>query len=338
MRKPINPGNNPEQGLNPCNEKSPLQYPVNIDQPPPYCPPDPLVDSQSNVPDRHKLFGITEKTLPNQTGLGYSALCDPMQTGHIVNDIPDGTKRTTIYRYAQAVRGCDEAMLDLFKDIVVINDSNGEYFPVPIMYATQERAVAYILQDNMRKDDSAVVDRIRLPIMSIYNSGMEYDMNRYAYHKAIDYGRDMRPDFKPGFTVKEQFERDTVFGFARGIPVNITYNLYAWTMYLEDMNQIIEQIILKFSPIAYIRVRGINWEIGVKLGSIANNLNIEPGDKTNRVVKYQFNLTAEAYIPQPINRKKAVLKNKIDFFNQIEERNIIEVLDRLEDSVREIEG
>ena len=50
------------------------------------------------------------------------------------------------------------------------------------------------------------------------------------------------------------------------------------------MNQILEQILLKFSPIAYIRVRGVPWETGVKLDSIANNLDVEPGDQNIRVV------------------------------------------------------
>lgn len=334
MRKPVNDGVNPEQNLNPCNDKSPLVYPYNIDPPPPYCPPDIPEATQTTVPGRESLFRMNDMPSPTKTGLGYSAVCDPMQTGQIVNDIPDNTDRTTIYRYSQAIRGCDEAMLDLFKNVVILNDE-GASFPVPVIYATQERAVAYILQDNIRKDDSAVVDRIRLPIMSVYLAGVELDLKRYTFHKALDYGRSLRPDFKPGYTINEKRQRDTVFGIAKGIPVHLSYNLFVWTMFLEDMNQIVEQVITKFSPLAYIRVRGIQWEVGVKLDSIANNLNIEPGDKANRVVKYQFNFTAEAYIPQPIARKKAVLKTQVDVFDNTTEENITEVLNRIEEAVED---
>lgn len=331
MRTPVNPGNNPNQTLNPCNEKSPLQYPVDIDPVPTNC--DPELSQKSvlrisdilNLKDQHKM-----------TGVGQSGLCDPMQTGQIVNDLTT-PNRNVIYRYSQALRGCDEAMKQLFENIVVIAD-DGEYFPVPIIYATQERAVAYIMQDNMRKDNSAVVDRIRLPIMSIYSSSMEFNQSRYVFHQALDYGRRLRPDFAPGYATKETYERDTVFGVARGVPIDIGYTLSIWTMHLEDMNQILEQVITKFSPMAYIKVRDINWEIGVKLNSIANNINVEPGDKAHRVVKYQFNLTAEAYIPQPIVRRKAVLKTKMDVFDNIDEKNITEVLDRLEDAVGELKN
>jgi hypothetical protein len=124
---------------------------------------------------------------------------------------------------------------------------------------------------------------------------------------------------------------------ARGIPVNKTYTLTAWTMYMEDIDQILEQIILKFSPVAYIRIRGVNWETIVTLDSIANNVDYEPGDQNQRIIKFEFNLTARAYIPQPMVRNKSVLKTKVDFYNDVDEQKITEVLGRLEDSVENVE-
>jgi hypothetical protein len=241
-----------------------------------------------------------------------------------------------LYRYSKSLRGCDEAMVDMFSKLVVI-DEDGKAHKVPILWGTQERAVTWILQDNVRKDGSLVVERIRLPVLAIYSSGMDFDQTRYTYHKALDYMRRLRPDNKPGFTAKEKFERDTVFGVARGIPINKTYTLTAWTMYMEDMDQILEQIMLKFSPIAYIQVRGINWETAVNLDSIANNVDYEPGDQNQRIIKFEFNLTAKAYIPQPIVRNKSVLATKTDFYNNVNEDKITEALDKLEDSVDKIE-
>jgi hypothetical protein len=149
--------------------------------------------------------------------------------------------------------------------------------------------------------------------------------------------RDLRPDGKPGFTVDEKYERDTVFGVARGLPINISYNLLVWTLYVATMDKIEEQIILKFSPVAYINVRGVQWEVIVTLDSIANNINYEPGDQKQRIVKYQFNMTAQTYIPQPIVRKKAVLKTRVDIHNSIEPEEITETLGRLEQAVEELE-
>ena len=175
-------------------------------------------------------------------------------------------------------------------------------------------------------------------LLAISSTDFQYDTNRYTYHQALDYMRGLRPDNKPGFTIPEKgLERSTVFGRARGIPVNVTYTLIAWTLYIEDMNQILEQILLKFSPIAYIRVRGVAWECVAKLDSIANNLDTEPGDQAIRVVKFQFNITAETYIPQPLVRKKAVLKTNVEFVDGMTEDEITTVMARLEEAVKELE-
>lgn len=332
--KLVNPGNHPDQSLNPCNDISPQAESVNQDGPEPYCP-----DPDAVEPNQKHIDGVTESWLRDasmkKTGFGAGNNCDPMMTGQIVNDLGK-PNRNTIYRYSKALRGCDEAILDLFSDLVVI-DEMGKAHPVPIVWATQERAVAHILGDNVRKDNSGVVDRIRLPIMAVHNNAITFAQDRYIYHQATDYLRRYREDRKPGFTIKENLhDRDTIFGVARGIPIDVGYTIYAWTFYLEDMNQIIEQMLLKFSPIAYIRVRGVSWETIVKMDSISNNLNVEPGDQDIRVIKFEFNLTAQTYIPQPVVRKKAVLKIDVDIQNSTRPENITDTLARLEEAVEEL--
>lgn len=317
----VNPGNHQQKGLDGCVPNSPVESPRDSDGPPKDCPGPKGLGS-----------GWLEEAASSKVGLGKQAQCDPMQTGQVVNNAAD-PDRDVIYRYSKAIRGCDEAMVDLFNNVVVL-DEDGKAHKVPIIWGTQERAVAWMLQDNTKKDGSLVVERIRLPMMAIYSSGIEFDQARYTYHQALDYLRDYSN--KPGFQSKEKHEMDTVFGTAKGIPVNKTYTLMAWTLYMEDVDQILEQIILKFSPVAYIRVRGIRWETVVTLDSIANNLDYEPGDQNQRVIKYEFNLTARAYIPQPMVRKKSVLSTKVDFHNSVDEKEIREVLARMEDGVENL--
>lgn len=328
--------------LVPCNEPGPIKD-LNKDLPPPYCDEqeldcnkEPILESQKEVTGRD--FSWLQKLPSSQkTGIGQNATCDPMQTGNISNNqrTPE-TDYTTLYKYAKSIRGTDEAMMDLFGDIIVIDEGNKEH-PVPIVPATQEKAVAYILNENVRNDDSLVVDRIRLPIMAIHSSGITFDQKRYVYHKAVDYLRDTKGN--PGFTGKEgsNDKRSTVFGVAKGIPVDIQYTLWVWTMHREDMNQIIEQIIPKFSPIAYIRVRGVSWEIGVKLDSVANNIATDPGDKKYHIFKYQITMTVQTYIPQPLVRKKAVLKTKIELVNSVDDTEVTEVIGRLESALKELQ-
>lgn len=314
----VNPGNHQQKGLDGCAPNSPLETSRNREGPPDDCPGPKGLGS-----------GWLEEAASSKVGLGREGQCDPVQTGRIVQDMED-PNRKVVYRYSKAIRGCDEAMVDLFNNIVVL-DEDGRAHKVPIIWGTQERAVAWMLQDNTKKDGSLVVDRIRLPMMAIYSSGMDFDQSRYTYHKAVDYVREISG--RPGMHAKERWDRDTVFGTTRGLPVNKTYTLMVWTMYMEDMDQILEQVVLKFSPVAYIRVRGIRWETVVTLDSIANNVDYEPGDQNQRVIKYEFNLTAQAYIPQPMTRDKSVLSTKVDFYNSVDEKEIKEVLARVEEGV-----
>lgn len=313
-----------------CDPKASFPDP-NLDPPANFCANqnDP---ANTRVVNDDSLNWLKDQTM-KKTGFGARQDCDPMQRGQIVNDVekPD---RNVLYRYSKSIRGTDEAMIDMFRNVIVI-DEDGKAWPIPIMFGPPEKAVAAILQDNVRKDETLVVNRIKLPMMALTQTNIEYDLNRYTYHKALDFLRGR--DGKPGYTIAEKYNRDTIFGMARGIPVNIGYTLTCWTLYREDMNQMIEQIMTKFSSLAYIQVTGVRWEVPVKLDSVANNLNAEPGNQAIRVIKYEFNMTAQTYIPQPIERKKAVLNMKIDIVDGITEEEITEVLARIEEKVKELE-
>lgn len=317
----------------------------NIDEAPPFCRPQEYEESSGTI-DKKPFFSsqkdvasqdmswLEDKNI-NKMGQGFSALCDPQQTGHIINAQGlSPINPNVVYRYSRTLRGTDEAMQDLFRDLVVEDDA-GKAHNVPIIWGTQEKAVAAILQNNVRKDESLVVDRIKLPMLAIHASDYSYNQKRFIYHKAVDYLRDYKNDWKPTFTTNEKFQKDTVFGVTRGIPIDVGYKLYAWTLYEEDMNMIFEQIVGKFSPIAYIRVRGISLEIGVALNSISSAVTFEPGDKDIRVFKYEFSMTAETFIAQPIVRKKSVLKTRIEINDSPYEEDITQVLSRLDEAVKD---
>jgi hypothetical protein len=322
--------NNMSQLDNPCDPPIPPPK-IILDPIPPYCRDEPE-ESLKGEPGEELswLLKNSEEVRSN----GNNALCDPMQKGFIINE-QDGLRNpSTVYRYTKALRGCDEAMQDLFRDLVVL-DEQGRAHNVPIIWGTQEKAVVAILQQNVRQDNSTVVDRIRLPMLAIHSTGEQFDASRYAYHKAVNYLRDRQGN--PSFTIKERVSKDTVFGMAKGIPINKSYTLYAWTLYREDMNQIVEQVVSKFSLLAYIRVRGVSWEIGVKLDEIGNNIEVDPGDQAIQVYKYQFNMTAETYIPQPLIRKKSALNINTEFFDSVDDLSIKKVVDRLEEAVKELQ-
>lgn len=294
-----------------CNNATPLSDSLNEDKAKLNC-----------NSDNDSLF----KDVGKKKKIGINATTDPMQSGSIINDITGPVNNKVINRYSNALRGCYQGMCDLFKNIIVL-DEDGKAHPIPLVQGSQEKAVAAILQNNVRKDNSLVVDRPVLPMMSIISTEVTPDMSRYIYHKAkINF----KNEFGENELRKELKEKDTIFGYARGIPVNLGYSLTIWTLYIEDMNQILEQIILKFSPLAYIKIQNVPWEVCVSLDSLANNLDKEVADKSVRVIKYQINFTAKSYIPQPIIRNKTVLKIKNDFYNSTNIDEINQIYSRKE--------
>lgn len=323
--------NHPQRDLNNCGERNSFGTP-NLDTAPGYCSNPEGPDTNKRAINDESLNWLKDQSM-KKTGYGAKVDCDPMQRGLIINDVAS-PERTVLYRYSKAIRGTDEAMLDLFNNVVVI-DEDGKAWGIPVIFGPPEKAVAAIVQDNVRKDETLVVDRLKLPMLALSQTSIEYDLQRYTYHKALNYFRG--PDGKPGKTLREKQDRDTVLGFAKGIPINLGYTLTAWTMYREDMNQIVEQILTKFSQLAYIRVTGVPWEVTVKLDSIANNLSAEPGNQAIRIIKFEFNFTTQSYIPQPIERKKAILNTKIDFVDGLSEEEIAEVMAKIETSIKDLE-
>jgi hypothetical protein len=315
MTAPLDPCQNPDQQLKEI-----------LDNASPYCE-----DSEHSLKDVSLLDDENKKT-----GYGHEAnSCDPMLSGQLVEDLRKKPNRDVIYKYWKSLYGTNEAMKELFSDISVLSVT-GEAVPIPIIWGTQEKAVAAIIQSNVRQDSSLVVNRIKLPMLAIIDTGLNVNYDRYLYHKALNYMRENSVVGKPGVTESEIYEKDTVFGFARGIPVDVEYQLTAWTLYKEDMDQIIEQIIRKFSQVAYIRVQGINnWEVIVKLESIANNIENEPGDQAIRVVKYQFGMKAETFISQPIVRKKSILSTKIDIVDSSSNDDVTRVIQRIENAIND---
>lgn len=324
------------KSLNDCAEPF-EQPPKNLDPVMPHCVPDKteLESCRETPPVFYKDVADLDDLRVRKSGLGEGYNCDPMQAGRITNSKDSDPDH--IYRYAQGLRAIDEAIMDLFSNLQVADDF-GKIHTVPVIMGGQEAAVAVVLKSNVRKDNTLVTDRIRLPIMALSDGAPNQDMSRYIYHKALNYRR-RSIDGKPGVTVSERWERDTVLGFTRGIPVNIDYTLSIWTMYKTDMKQILEQVLQKLTPVGYIRLQGVpDSDNIVKLKSIANNEERETEPGAKRVIKAEVSMEVEAFIPQPIARKKAVLSTKIDIVDGLSEEEITFVIGRLEEVVEEFKN
>lgn len=205
------------------------------------------------------------------------------------------SERDYVKRYSRIFRAANSAVLKLFSDVQILGP-NDELSAVPTRFGTPERAVAALVSEASSPEGN--VQRVKLPAMALSPLGIEFDQTRFTFHEAWMSGW--------GGRVHEARKDDVQLDATRGLPVTLSYSLLAWTKYVEDMYQIIEQVVLKFSPVAYVHVQGAAFESIVKIDSQTNNIEAEVGDDRPRVIKHEFSLSLETYAPQPMRRRKLI--------------------------------
>lgn len=117
------------------------------------------------------------------------------------------------------IRKHEESVMDAFKTIK-ITDKDGKEHPVPVIYGTPEKAEAYMLQENVGYKDGLVIDKIRLPLISLIST---------------EIGRS-----------------------------HIIFEGQIHTLYREDMNQIVEQILHLDEDFDNISVRSVGIDHGTE--------------------------------------------------------------------------
>jgi hypothetical protein len=169
------------------------------------------------------------------------------------------------------------SMISSFNDVGYI-DGEDKFKNILCIHANSERAVAKLKQDN----------NIILPILSISQTISENDNKRRRYESLIVNEKWWDNDKNRAFRVVSLAPR----------AVTISYGLYIWTKYNADMDQIVEQVRLKFNPA---------MDVPTPQGTITKAYidsedNVGEwiaGDKEDRVLKKLLNIKVETYIPNP---------------------------------------
>jgi len=159
----------------------------------------------------------------------------------------------------------DDAVEQIFRDIGVVatgKDGQTRRFAVPLIWADEQGAIAYVLNDKV----GGVMNRIHLPLLAIHSPRHAPDASQIA---------------TPGSAA-----------------CRIEYTLFAWTMFHEDMTQIVQGVLGKFasSRKAVLQVSGVAASSELVLGNIANNLDSVSQGPVG-IIKYRFDLASHALLP-----------------------------------------
>jgi hypothetical protein len=162
------------------------------------------------------------------------------------------------------LRKADRLVLDVFKNLVIISEE-GTVSKVPVIYGTREK-----LRARAEFTAGSCIKKIALPIVALHRKDIHQAANASGRH--TDLGTWV-PDWQEWL---------------------LDYHVVIETLFQEDMNQILEQIMLPFSPTVEFKDDKVKK---LYLKNIVSNESEERGDGM-RVLSYEFLMQAEIVLKQ----------------------------------------
>jgi hypothetical protein len=202
------------------------------------------------------------------------------------NFIQEATDNATLspFVYKQVIR----SLISTFGMLHYLDGEN-KLIRVKSTHSAPERAVAKKFQEN----------NIILPIITVHQLTAKSDEGRRRYDNVLIQSTEWNEDIQRAERVISRAD----------VPVNITYSVNLWTKYMEDMDQISQNIRVKFNPSLKI-VTPFTDNLKVFLRDESNSSTLVDGDREDRLLRKSFSIEAELYIPSP--RFKVTSTGKIE--------------------------
>ena len=157
-------------------------------------------------------------------------------------------------------------------------DSEGKATDVTAFFANPERAIAKIKEDR----------NLVLPVVTVAidDIGEDSDRRRTATNIEIESRWDAAKN--RAIRVVSKVPK----------PINVSFTINVWAKYVEDMNQVIENILMMFNP--SLNFKTSKSEITKAfIDRVSDTSVMSAGDREDRVVRKSITVTAEAYITYP---------------------------------------
>lgn len=172
---------------------------------------------------------------------------------------------------------CLRSLIASFNDIGYF-DGDGKFVNIKCIHGNPERTIAKLNQE----------DNIILPILSIAQTTSDNDKDRQKYESLLVHEKYWDANKNRAIRILSLSPR----------AVNIKYQLSIWCKYLADMDQILEQVRLKFNPemnvpTSFSTLAKAMLETEESTGSYTAK------DKDDRVIQKTLNILLRTYIPSP---------------------------------------
>lgn len=188
--------------------------------------------------------------------------------------------------YYKALRKTIIQFLDIFNDIRIARyETDGatirKYLTVPLKFAPKQKVYHWLTS---RKDDEV------LPIMSAQLQSCEFAVDRQTnLHREIT---------KTITTSAAEVTR-----FVNPVPYNYGFQLNVWSLYMVDVDQILEQALPYFKPHAFTRLSIPELEATVDIKVVFQgctpDFNFEMADEDRRILLWNIDFQVQGYLFTP---------------------------------------
>ena len=190
---------------------------------------------------------------------------------YISNTIKNSTLSPFVYK--EVLR----TLIAAFSNLYYV-DGTDKLLKIQAMHSAPERAVAKKFQEN----------NIVLPVITIHQTGAKNDEAKRRYDNVLIQTTNW----------DEDTQRATrVIGTA-DVPVTLIFSVNLWAKYMEDLDQISQNIRTKFNPSLNVDT-SFTSSLKVFLNDESSESNISVGDREDRLLRKSFSLQTEFYIPSP---------------------------------------
>jgi len=189
--------------------------------------------------------------------------------------------------YREYTRALTRQLSDL-----TILEKDSKKRKISIFYGNPERAIAKIKEDR----------NIILPVVSVSIDDLDEDITRRRTDTCLE---------TETYWDKEEQRAIRIVSLPPKAVV-LTYSINVFAKYTEDMNQLIEQIHMKFQPAMDIRTK-FSSNTKAFLSDLSDESSTAPSDQQDRILKKKVYLSIETYVP---NRKYRITST-----GEIEEYN-----------------
>ena len=157
-------------------------------------------------------------------------------------------------------------------------DSNNDVITIKCIHGNPERTIAKLKQDN----------NIILPVISVVQSSSEEDNARRRPHEMLLLSKVWVESKQRSYRVLRSAPK----------AVNLLYDVNVWSKYKSDLDQISEQIHLKFHPAISVVTPNNKDTLGF-LSQETDQSSVDLGDKEDRILRRSYSFKVQTYIESP---------------------------------------